>query len=200
MHGAVRDRLCCFSVRLCPTVTGSYQDKAQAAAQGCRGHMGEGEGEVGEWLNNIHRFLFSPSPLLVSLSVSNICLHPSSLSFMFSPPFYSHAVPSSKSCFYSVVVFSSDCHGPQPPFFPSFHHFTSSVLITSPSLIDRFFLFALLLARPFNCTLHLSAPCSSKQAHVNTHPHVCFCSGGTGDVPKPYLIKYKQCCAEGTNK
>lgn len=100
--------LYCFSlcVCVCVTVTGSYQDKAQPAAQGCRGHVGEGEGGVGEWLNNIHPFPFFSFPLflLVSLSVSNICLHPSSSSFIFSSLLYPHGP--------FIQIMFGQCHSP----------------------------------------------------------------------------------------
>lgn len=67
---------CTLSVCVCVTVTGSYQDKAQPAAQGCRGHRGEGGGRsvwVLEWnsLVPIFSFLFF-SQLSVPV---DICLH-----------------------------------------------------------------------------------------------------------------------------
>ena len=55
---------------VCETVTVSYQDKAQPAAQGCRGHVGEGEGEVGKWLTNINPFPFLSFLLFLPASLS----------------------------------------------------------------------------------------------------------------------------------
>lgn len=52
---------CTLSVCVCVTVTGSYQDKAQPAVQGCRGHRGEGETGVCGYSNEIHCFPFSLS-------------------------------------------------------------------------------------------------------------------------------------------
>ena len=76
-------------VYVCVTVTGSYQDKAQAAAQGCRGHTGKGGGNVGGWLNKIfssHIFPLSFPPLwCLYLLVISVFDFSSFLSFPFLP-------------------------------------------------------------------------------------------------------------------
>lgn len=43
---------------VCATLSGSYQDKAQPAAQGCGGYVGEGEGGAGKAVEYYPAFTF----------------------------------------------------------------------------------------------------------------------------------------------